>query len=59
MSTDKQYTAFVGFDRLADGDLETVLRRVRDRAGAAGQVLIFDDETGNGWSASPKRLPER
>jgi hypothetical protein len=61
MSTDKQYTAFVGFDRLADGDLETVLRRVRDRAGAAGQVLIFDDETGKqvdvDFRGSPDELP--
>jgi len=46
MNTDKTYTAFVGFDRLADGNFETVVRQIRDHAGAAGQVLIFDNETG-------------
>ena len=46
MKTDKQYVAFAGFTRIADGNLEAVLRGIRNRAGAAGQVLIFDDETG-------------
>jgi hypothetical protein len=46
MNTDKQYTAFAGFDRLAAGNLETVSKQIRDHAGGAAQVLIFDNETG-------------
>ena len=45
MNTDKQYTAFAGFDRIAGGNLETVLREIWNRTDAAGQVLIFDNET--------------
>ena len=47
MNTDKQYTAFAGFDRIAGGNLETVVRDIRNRSVATDQVLIFDNETGN------------
>jgi hypothetical protein len=46
MNTGKQYTAFAGFDRIAGGNLETVLREIWNRAGATGLVLIFNNETG-------------
>ena len=58
MNTAKQYTAFVGFNRLADGNLETVLRAIRDRPGAADQVLIFDNETGKQVDADLRGSPE-
>jgi hypothetical protein len=46
METDKHYTAFAGFTRIAGGSLETVLREIWNSAGTAGQVLIFDNKTG-------------
>ena len=46
MNTAKHYTAFADLNRIADGNLETILREIWNRAGAAGQVLIFDNETG-------------
>jgi hypothetical protein len=46
MNTGKEYTAFAGFDRIAEGDLDTVSREIRDRPGKTDQVLVFDNETG-------------
>jgi hypothetical protein len=46
MNTSKEYTAFAGFDRIAAGDLETVSREIRGRAGTVDRVLVFDNETG-------------
>ena len=58
MNTDKTYTAFVGFDRLADGNFETVSRQIRDHAGAAGQVLVFDNETGQQVDVNLRGSPD-
>jgi hypothetical protein len=58
MKTEKHYTAFAGLTRIAAGNLEAVLREIRNRAGAAGQVLIFDDETGKQFDIDLRGSPE-
>jgi hypothetical protein len=46
MKTDKRYTAFAGFTRVASGNLETVLRKTWDGREGDVQVLIFENDTG-------------
>jgi hypothetical protein len=58
MNTDKQYTAFAGFDRLAAGNLETVSKQIRDHAGGAAHVLVFDNETGKQVDVDLRGYPD-
>lgn len=46
METDKQYTAFEGFSRIARGNLEAVLGTLWDSREAEKRLLIFEDDTG-------------
>ena len=46
METEKQYTAFEGFTRIGKGNLQTVLRTLRETREAESRILIFENATG-------------
>jgi hypothetical protein len=46
METDKQYTAFAAFTRIAKGNLETVLRTLWEARKTESRILIFENATG-------------
>ncbi|MBN2554080.1 MAG: DUF2239 family protein [Spirochaetales bacterium] len=46
METEKQYSAFEGFSRIAGGNLEAVLRKLWEIREEGSRLLIFEDETG-------------
>jgi len=46
METTKQYTAFEGFTRIAEGKLEMVLRTLWEARETESRILIFENDTG-------------